>query len=359
MPTIEKLQSGFIYKENFSEENIMWQFFPNEPSRYTKANNSLIFNYCTSRSVALTKMPDGDFVMQCKVTHRPLSTNSFAGVLLLESNDDWVECQLYKDDAVLTQHFYNYIKVVRTGYNFYFYASMDNIAWEIIGSMAYPDCIMFGFYFETDDIADSFTVENVIFYKSPAITLNSTLNGHVVQLKNQSNYIIATTKVSNGKANFDLTTMSLPLLNHSLTLLDFGYTISSLPMNIYGGDTFGYNYNLNLKCNGVDVVPNEMVDLGRIYDDTQTLITIENLDVNYDIPNLTLRIEQYSPYDYAAKNVEMIPSIHDDTAVWSKEIVIPLLKSHEPFDILIRIDKETDVPTLFKTTGFRYKIVIE
>lgn len=358
MPTIEKLQSGFIYKEDFSQENVMWQFFPNDESRYSRVSNSLILKQGVGRVIALTKAPDDDFTFQCKVTHQPLSTNSFAGVVLLRDNDDWVECQLYRDADAAVQVFYSYIKIVKIGVNYYFYASKDNVNWITAGAMAYDDCHLIGFYFDSDDPVETVKIENVVFYKSPVISVTGINVGDTVQIKDSSNTVLVSKVAALTTLDIDLTQKAMPMNNCKIVHISPGGTTQTGLLNINGGDVYGVKYNIKLKVNGIVVNPNTMFDLGKIYTGTDNLLTLENLDPNYSIYNLKLSIEQYSPFDYGFQNVDMMPAIHDADAVYAKEIVIDKL-SDTPIDILMRINRETDIAALFKTSGFKYKIIIE
>lgn len=361
MPSIEKLQSGFIYKEDFSTDNIMWQFFPDDTTRYEKKNNNLVLKYGEGKVMALTKAPADNFVMQCKVKHRPLSANSSAGVILLKDTDDLVECESYWDIDAPKQVFYNYIKVVKVDLNYYFYSSINGSDWIVVGAVAYADCNLIGFFFTTDKADEEFAIEELVFYSSPMVTVSNTRTDiHVVEiLKDYS--VIKRQLVHEGDVEIDLTQMLLPLENVSLRLVTASLGIvQSIDLDsLSGGDQYGIYHNITLKLNGEVIDHNLPFDLGRLFGGTEVILTIENLEVDFTIMDLKVSIQRYSPYDIGHENVEILLEDHLEGAPYTKELVIPALRPTDPVNILMKVDRQSDVTTLFKARGFKYKIIIE
>lgn len=367
MPDIERLQSGLIYKEDWVDDNIMWQFFPNNSHYFEKNNNSITLKYSEDDTMVVTKMPNENFVLQCTIEHTPLSIYSFAGVILLKDNDSWVKCQLYKEDTA-NDKTYKHIKIMKTLNEeektkevYTFYASINGIAWDVVGSLTLPDCNLIGFYFRTDNKDETITIKDIAFYKTSNFRVCNLKNIRQVNILNSEKEILLSQSVSDEKeVNLDLIYKMLPLQDITISMITDGGVLNKNIDYLYGGDVYGLHHKIKLKINGKELSSDTIFDLGHISNNDINILTIENVEPNYTIFNLKVSIEQHSSFNQGYKCVKLLKEDLKDTGEFSNSLEIERLTNNEPINILMKIDKDNrKLLNPFCTDGYKYKIILE
>lgn len=362
MPSISRSKFGHIYDEEFDSNGAMWQFFPDNNQSYEIKEDKIILkhNRYADRVMALTKLPQEDFVMQCRIRHRPLTTDSFAGVLLLKSSTDWVECQTYRDIDASVHKFYRYIKVVKEGNTFFVYAATTLGEWEVVGAVTYENCNLIGFFFETDNENEQFDIEEINLYTAPNVSITGLNPSYSrVEIQASNGVPIASSRVDDGKCIFDLSKRVLPFRNCKVALIGPNGTVESdLLERIDGGDMFTVSHNVRITIDGEEIGTEDIVDLGRIGNGLETMITVENMDDEFTLFDQTVRVHRFSPYDSGYENVGL--KIQDSEDEFQDEITIPHLRYGEPVNVVMKINRgEEDLTSLFRNNGHRYKIVVD
>jgi hypothetical protein len=373
MPTLSKIQSGFIYNEGFDDSGIVWQVLPKDSDRFSKDGNRFLMQPGEERLSIVTEMPDGNFIMKIHFNHQPLSNNSFAGVVVIKDKDSRVECQTYRSlTEIKTIKKYQYIKVIRKINKYLFYASLNEQKWELVGAARLDDANLIGFYFQTDDSNESpVEIDSIKFYKSNTISFLGLEQNSKIVIKEEtgiSKVFHVITQEERNRCDIDLTLTEAPFINHRLQVLNPKglYLMNEEFSEIQGGDVFSVGFNYDIYLNKTESDPGtllkagEITDLGRLLDIRQlNSLTIINEDEHYIPKNIIVRIERYSPYFKGEDCVQLGVVNLNEPIKWAKQIIIPQLLYQDPVKIMMEIEKDTDAAAPFTSMSYMYKIIIE
>lgn len=371
MPSLSKIQSGFMYEESFDNNGIVWQTFP-QTDKFIANGDSFKIEAGTERIMLLTSIPDDNFVMQVKIQHQPLSYNNFAGVVVVRDKDSWVECRSYRDEITETSLLktYQYIKIVKKIDNFMFYASIQGNQWEFIGASRVYDANMIGFFLESDEPSSYLLIEEIKMYRSPVISFLGIepLSKLIIKRPTGTNRYFSVIDNPN-RVDIDLVEDLFPYKDHTIQILapDGTTIVNDAIASISGGDVYDISYNLEMRLNetiddpGILISPGETIDLGRLtgFQLTNTL-TLRNLDPQYTAYNKKLKIEKFNDYNRGYDFVKI--ALEEQEGVpgeFGKEISIPELLPNVPVKIHMRITKDMDPVFVFTEAKHKYRVIIE
>lgn len=231
MATLIKEHEGIIYEEYFHENPGIFTLTPSESDCIEFTRDGLHIKHNNNYVNYMIKEPSDPYCMIVRITHRPVTKEDIAGILLLSTNDDYAECQSYLaespstignngenatmpydlsqlyteyhfdfDDSELKptndeewdqQHIinpdndfvdtlYQYIKVNKYndkyGNTYQFYASADGFNWIEVGNAHYTTGNDIGFFlYGTEDEntlnKGNFLVHSMIIYENQFISI--------------------------------------------------------------------------------------------------------------------------------------------------------------------------------------------
>lgn len=359
MPNIIKQEQGLLYKEDFSNPSLVWTLSPSDANNLEFVNNKLRLKH-TSEYVTYTIIePELDeYACIVKIDHAPYDVNDIAGVLILHTNKQYIECQTFLSDTsslIGTQYTlsnilsdlnladeyvkyninessenqegeseqedenphdgdikYNYIKVYKKNGVYSFFASNDNLTWIEVGDVSMPLAGALGFfiYKGNDDIINNSHcyIEQFDLYKSKYVRINNIPEDSNFEI-HDGLQIICRSDASNYNSILNFTdtgilinTTNLPMPMSPMFLRFYDeddYTSTIVEYNlgtVYGGDIFNIETDVRFYLNNNQINPGEITDLGVLYINKSYIkIIIENHDTIV-ATSRTLNVERYSDY---------------------------------------------------------------
>ncbi len=229
MPNIIKQEQGLLFEENFNDPSLIWTLSPSNANNLEFANNKLQIKHIDEYVTYTIIEPDSDeYACIVKIDHAPYDTNDIAGVIILHTNKQYIECQTFlstNDSKIGTQYVlneliqeldldskytryrvndgsdddsssqeqkneneeedessiyngdvkYNYLKIHKKNGKYSFYASSDNFEWIEVGDVSfnYAGAIGFFIYPGTEEIIQNSHcyIEQFDIYKSKYVKI--------------------------------------------------------------------------------------------------------------------------------------------------------------------------------------------
>ena len=111
MPNIIKQEQGLLFEENFNDPSLIWTLSPSNANNLEFANNKLQIKHIDEYVTYTIIEPDSDeYACIVKIDHAPYDTNDIAGVIILHTNKQYIECQTFlstNDSKIGTQYVLN------------------------------------------------------------------------------------------------------------------------------------------------------------------------------------------------------------------------------------------------------------
>lgn len=327
MANITRANSGFIFSENFDDGDmsLLWTLSPNLKDRVVHNDGSITLLPGKDRMELLITMPnETGYVMQSDLKYIPSNENESAGITFRSITDSTVDLEVRGD----TSHKVSHTKMSVDDYNVLSATGSDNsgINWKEYGNTKIIDMNKIGFYIGEETSNDSIEISNMTLYKSNYISFNNFDRKNIVRLYDINDAEITDDFVifrTNNSVKIDGTEMLFPI--EYLKVRSFDRDTGELRYegelhNIYGGDVYEYNYNIDFFIDGVKL-ENDTYDLGIVSQEKEFILKIVNKEA-YDILDRHLKVDWYSFLNPGYKGVSLA-DIDDD--VFHDELNISLL----------------------------------
>lgn len=319
MSSLAKSSSGLLFSEKFHGDiSLLWDLSPNNQDRVVQNNDSISLLQGNENIELLIPIPtESQYIVQSKIEYTPQSEDDKAGILFRSVTDTVVNFEICGDDNITCTN----MKASVDDYGIlYAYASSNNGAtWKNYGNTKLVNMNIFGFYNYGQN--KELKIYDCIVYKSNYITFNNFDRTTYIKLFKDNVEITNNFDIKkyNTRIVLDCINKIFPLNNIEVKVYNRSddKEIASKVLNeMYGGDIYEFNYNLEFKIND-DVLDSEkMYDLGRISNDTIFNLIITNKE-SYDIAGKSLKVSYYSLLNRAYEYVEIAEETSDD---YSKSI---------------------------------------
>ncbi len=321
MADIIKSSSGLLFsEEKWDDLSLLWDLSPNDPSRAALTSGSISLLPGTDRIELLIKAPaENGYVFQSNLEYKPTTATQKAGNTLKSVTDTYIDLQVCGD----TTERCNYTKItVNEEYILDAKASLDGKLWIDYGNTRMMDMNAIGFYLEGGANTDPpLKVFNCYMYKSNTVTINNFDRVNLVKLFDITGAEVTDKfllKKKNSQMCIDGTNLVFPLDYLKIQVCDRVtgaiYHESEL-RNIFGGDVYEYNYNVDFFIDEVKLTTN-MHDLGKISNEKIFTLKISNKE-SYPLTGKKLKVTYNSIYNPGYKMADISPNSVD---AYAKEL---------------------------------------
>ena len=307
---ITKVSSGLILKDDFNNSfNPLWDFFPNNMKRVLFAKDSiLLLPEKDSPMEMIIPVPNnGEFVMQTELIYKPTAPNEFAGCLIKSITDNKVECEISYNPDETEQ--YKFIKIsCNSSYIINLRASKDGEIWDDLGNTKFFDGNYIGYFINGEK--SGLAIKECTMCKSSFIVIHGINSEDKVLLNNSDGVDLITkldldTSLKGDRFIIDLGPTMLPLRDIALTVLSPNGTTYTMLDEIYGGDVFKINPDIQIY---VEKYSEECgtFNLGEIIGEEQIFTLV--LENKSDTPkNGIIKVEALSSYECGHKMASLAP----------------------------------------------------
>lgn len=365
MTMVSKSVSGFIYQETFNQVSLLWNTLP--INRTISLDNSVGLIHGNERVTMTIPAPSGDYVFQASIDHKPTILSDIGGIVVLSTTGNQIECQTYFDNTIGVSQYFQYVKVVKVGDVFTFYASMDSSVWYMIGNSELQDANRIGFFLDGPNTSDAntFVIKNISFYKSNISVFNSIFDPSSISLIDSNGVEhkdSITLKLSDGSMYVDLTNISLPIEDATLKIYNSNNDIivENNSFNLCGGDVFEYAIKLKFLLDGTEISTSQLADIGRLAsEENEYTLTVINND-NISLSGATLSVLAYSDY-FRGGSFAFVGLQEDSNGIqrFSNNLLLPDIIAGSSLDVTIKVIRDTDNAGSFFTDQYRFKILLQ
>lgn len=97
MSSLNKVNNGLLFEDTFSDRTLIWTISPSDKiSQFLFDDNKLIIRPCDKYLTYTMQEPNiEEYSCIINLTHSPLSKDDIAGILILGTNKEYIECQSY------------------------------------------------------------------------------------------------------------------------------------------------------------------------------------------------------------------------------------------------------------------------
>lgn len=326
MANIIKSSSGLLFAEEaWDDLSLLWDLSPNYPSRVALASDSISLLPGTDRFELLIPAPlENGYVFQSKVEYSPVTELQKAGNTLKSVTDTSVDFEICGDDVITC----DYTKIsISQNYILNAKASADGILWKDYGNSKITNMNYIGYYIEAGEDTDvPIKVYNCHLYRNNTVTINNFDRTNLIKLFDSTGTEVTdkfSIKKKNSQMCIDGTNLLFPIDYLKVQVLDrttgIVYHESELT-DIYGGDIYEYNYNIEFYIDENKLTTNTY-DLGSISNEKVFMLKVTNKE-SYPIKEKKLRVDFYSVYNPGYKMAMLAP---DGTEDYSKTLDVEFL----------------------------------
>lgn len=277
---------------------------------------------------------------------------------------------------------YQYIKFTKVKYKYIFYASKDSIVWIEIGNVKFKDSGVIGLflYGSTDD--EVLALENhCIFntfalYSSKYITIDGIDRQYEMEIRDgDGNVLIRTDSIqysfmisrSSKTCIINTTTLPTPIQNGTLRVYpktNYEVTISEFDLGaeVYGGDGFALESDLELFIDNVSIDQDTEYDLGNFYRGSYFVKLDIHNNEEYSVNDITVKVIRYSEYFGGEEEVYLSvesDGIEPEDLLYEKEVIIGKINPSEGKSVYLKLmDKPMQNPYM-TANSYKFKIIIE
>ena len=307
MSSLAKSSSGLLFSEKFDGDiSLLWDLSPNNQDRVVQNNDSIYLLQGNENIELLIPIPiENQYIVQSKIKYTPKSEDDKAGIILRSLTDNVVNFEVCGDDETICTN----MKASVDEYGIlYAYASSDNgTTWKNYGNTKLVNMNSLGFY--NYGVNEELKIYDCIVYKSNYVTFNNFDRTTYIRLFKDNKEITSSfyIKKYNTRLVLDCIEKIFPLNNIEIKVYnrkDDTLIFSKVFNDIYGGDIYEFNYNLEFKIDD-DILDSEtMYDLGKISNDTVFNLIITNKEP-YEINGKNLKVSYYSLLNRAYEFVDI------------------------------------------------------
>lgn len=301
MANIIKSSSGFLYSEdNWDDLSLLWDLSPNDPSRVALTSDSISLLPGAERTELLLTAPkDKGYVIQSQMEYMPSKDTEAAGSLFKSLTGSYIELEIRGDTGVSCQ--YSKI-IIDEDYILDAKASADGVIWMNYGNTKMADMNKIGYYIESGENTDAiFKIKNCTMYKNNNVILNGFDRKNNMKLFDRNMNEITDTfyiKKKNSQMILDGTNLIYPIDYLKVQVSDRvtgDIYHEGVLTNVYGGDMYEYNYNVELYIDEV-LLTNDMHDLGKVGEEKSFILKITNKE-SYPLQEKILKVSNYTIYN--------------------------------------------------------------
>ncbi len=434
MAKLNKSQNGLIFYDDFKEPTLLWTLSPSDANNIRFGDDGLIMlHHRRYTTFTITEPEVEEYSCIVELDHIPYNYDDIGGVIVISNNKEYAECQSFlatgtsglvnsssvhadvqrmvseildssyvrytvndsdlpdvsvedspatsEETSDFVDKQYRFIKFSKQKYKYVFWASETGIEWIQIGSVAFENAGVIGFFlFGTTDqgILDHshFHVKSIAIYTSRYLTIDSISRDYEFELINGDGEIllrsdsIAYAHLINRASNrclLNTATFPMPIQNGHLRIYpkndyDNTYGYFDLGAAVYGGDIFTLEHNIKAFIHNTEVTPLEVFDLGtfaRGYN--YILMVIQNCE-EYAVTNIHLSVSAYSEYYVGHDKIELALSLEDvpdEDLTYDKVITIDKIESGATKAIYIKLTDQMMDMFYRAANRYMFKITIE
>lgn len=422
MPNIIKKEQGLLFEEDFNNPSLIWTLSPSNANNLSFEDGKLRIKHIDEYVTYTIIEPDTDeYACIVKIDHAPYDVNDIAGVIILHTNKQYIECQTFLASASskigtrytlsellneldLSSEYpryqinedspddsqddednpdfngdvqYNYIKVHKKNGIYSFYASNDNKEWIEVGDVAMSKAGAIGFFIyggDKDTIENSHCyIEEFNMYKGKYIRISGIPQDsnfeihdgeHIICRSDTPSYNNTIKYFENGVL-INTTMMKMPINNLFIRFFEkdnFHNTLEEYNLGkVYGGDEFEVSTDVRFYLNSQEIFIDEITDLGSLYINKSYIkIEIKNCDT-INATSRTVNIERFS--DYYAGSKPILICITKENQIpeynmFSDSAIIPELQPEETVNLYLCLKEKAIGDYFLHALDLRFKLVI-
>lgn len=356
MANISKSSSGLLFEEEtWTDLSLLWDLSPNDPSRVVFNSNSISLLPGDQRLELLISAPkERGYVMQSEIEYSPILDTEAAGNTLRSVTDNYIDLEIRGDSAELC----SYTKVI-VGDDAILDAkcSKDGSNWLDYGNTKIIDMNKIGYYIGAGTTSTPFNIKKCVMYKNNNILINNFDRTNVLKLFDAHNVEVTdkfVVKKKNTQMVIDGTNLIFPidyLKVQSCNRTSGEVYYEGELTNIYGGDVYEYDYEVEFFINEV-LLTDTIYNLGTINEDKIFSFKISNKE-SYPLKDRKLKVSYYSIYNPGYKLAQLAPG---DSDTFSTELNITL-GAGETKVFKLKAIKDNDITNL--EDEFKFNIILE
>jgi hypothetical protein len=313
MSSLAKSSSGLLFSEKFDGDiSLLWDLSPNNQDRVVQNNDSISLLQGNEDIELLIPIPtENQYVVQSKIAYTPGSQDDKAGILLRSVTDSVVNFEVCGDDSIICTN----MKTCIDEYGIlYAYASSDNgTTWKNYGNTKLVNMNNLGFYNYGKN--KELKIYDCIMYKNNYVTFNNFDRTTYIKLFQAGVEITNDFDIKkyNTRIVLDCIDKLFPLNNIEVKVYnrsDNKEIAAQVFNEIYGGDIYEFNYNLEFKINNDILDSEKMYDLGKISSDTIFNLIVTNKEP-YSIIGKSLKVTYHSLLNRAYEYVDIAEETSD------------------------------------------------
>lgn len=338
MADIIKASSGLLFNEKFDGNmSLLWDLNPNLPDRVVRNADSISLLPGTKRVELLVPVPlQSSYVVQSKIEYNPTQENEKAGLTFKSVSDNSVDLQICGDDGITCKN----VKLTVDEHGILSARTSSNgTDWEYHGNTKLTNMNHVGFYMDENTLNDKIDFFDFVIYKNNFITINNFDRTTTIKIFDSLNNEITdefVIKKYNTRMVIDCVDKLLPL--DSITVRVYERNTNRLIhegtlTNVYGGDTFEYNYNVDFYING-NLLNSSEYNLGNISYEKTFELKIVNRE-SYELTDKKVSVTYASMLNAGYKAVE----ISDENGTSFSDSVVATFSPGETKKFKLRITK--------------------
>lgn len=306
MANIIKASSGLLFQEEFKGDvSLLWDLNPNLPDRVTQNSDSISLLPGNKRLELLIPIPqESSYIMQSKIKYTPTTNADKAGITFKSVTDNYIDLQICGDDIINCA----YTKMTVDDYGILTArVSNDGLVWSNYGNTKMTNTYNMGYYIDENSLNDKIDIYSCTVFKNDFVVLNNFDRLTYIKIFDENNNEVTddfVIKKKNTKIILDCTDIIFPIKKITLRIYDRNTDAlihEGELLEIYGGDVYEYNYNLDFYINGT-LLDDQEFNLGGIETEKIFNLTIENKE-DYEIKDKTLSIEYYTLLNMGHRSV--------------------------------------------------------
>jgi hypothetical protein len=254
VPSIDLLESGFIYATDFDSFDSHWILSPDDPECVFLTEDGLLLDPAVSDSgpvMILNTYVQAPYVIEADLDYTPAIGDS-AGLILWAQQNEAIYVSLVTGGTLYERL---RLRVIGERCEAYAFASSAGV-WEMVGTAFIPPDMLPGIYVEGQT---PLLVKKVVAMRDTRVTVGNLPAETMICLLNEQDDVLNAAVAVDGTATVSINQPAL-FFTGKLQVRDLtdSIIVTSEIMDIHGGDIYWYNaFKLDLYHNGELIPPGE------------------------------------------------------------------------------------------------------
>jgi hypothetical protein len=362
MAILNRIQSGQAQVDTFDEVTLdpVWIVTPNDPLRYSVTDRPgfLRLMHGSPNLYLLRDEPGSKYLMDLKLDYTPDSETDQGGLVAYRSNEQMIELVSYYDAGQLGP--WVGMRLYRNGTTYQAYASADGDTWIYIGSQQISLTDRIGLTLHSAVDTTLMDVDTWQVASDRYVHVGNLLDGMYVELADSLGDVVVTATCTTPADRIVIDMIERPIPFEGTLRL---YGASSLLLHetelgdIWPGDIFWYDVNMQLWMNGELVSPDSTTYLGTMQDGyIEVPLMLVNVDPDTVI-NVLVAMQQFQTYrgwDW----VQVAPDILGVPGDYVDNVPITSLVSGGTFPFWMRVETPDEATAFDAFEDWKFQLVI-